>query len=692
MDRRFSLRFESGERRGETIPIPPSGLTVGRKPGNSLQILDNSVSGQHAEIVVDGEGVLVRDVGSTNGTRVGNERVLEARLENGDHVLFGNVRLVFADGQSAASGDDDEIRLEDDAPPAKPAPLPARPRTIVPAPVARPAADPDALPRTVTVPALAAQPTQAGEALDRVSVEIVEKSKKRSLGAPIALAAIVLAGGAAAWFFLGRSKGGGESTRPVEHVAGDLLDPAGSFEGDERTWVAADNAPGTFLTTAAARRTGAQGIEAGLGANEWALVRSTVLRAGVDRELTAKAWFETRGDVEALLGVEFDVPSASDAPAPAPITAWAPLVHGASEWKAVEVHAPVPPGYSSARAVLLARSVGANGGGKVRVDDVSVVESASPAKPAASIESTGLFLHGDPPRSAHLFRVDRVLVSGLELTSADAAPGRDGIALAAKVDGPRIVVTGSGHADVLALRAESPLARGGIATIAGDGYRTHGGEFQRDGVESVLLGRGRDLVRLRFEKPCSVRGEPAGSALRIVAKLGDAPPSVSLQLDFTAEKTAAEDLAHDARNAEKQGALGAALASWRALLDRYPYEQALVDEAEATRARLSSAGLQELRDVRADLERARFFQLAQIFQSCRDRATSVGARYAGSEVEAEAKGLAQEAETDLAQADADHTTNERKRLTAMLAVLEAQKADGLASELRARLAKLEGGR
>jgi pSer/pThr/pTyr-binding forkhead associated (FHA) protein len=80
MQHRYSLRFESGERKGESIPITGAGLTVGRKPGNTLQILDNSVSGSHAELVIEPEGVLLRDTGSTNGTRVGTTRVIEQKL------------------------------------------------------------------------------------------------------------------------------------------------------------------------------------------------------------------------------------------------------------------------------------------------------------------------------------------------------------------------------------------------------------------------------------------------------------------------------------------------------------------------------------------------------------------------------------------------------------------------------------
>ena len=104
MEHRYSLRFETGERAGETIPVQGKGFTVGRKPGHALQILDNSVSGKHAEILVDDRGALLRDLGSTNGTRVGAERVLETRLSHGDRITFGNIQMVFLDAARAETG------------------------------------------------------------------------------------------------------------------------------------------------------------------------------------------------------------------------------------------------------------------------------------------------------------------------------------------------------------------------------------------------------------------------------------------------------------------------------------------------------------------------------------------------------------------------------------------------------------
>jgi len=100
MQTRYSLRFESGDKKGETVAIPATGLTIGRKEGNGLRIADASVSGNHARLSIDAEGVKITDLGSTNGTRVGTARVTESRLQAGDTLYLGNVKFeVVATGE-----------------------------------------------------------------------------------------------------------------------------------------------------------------------------------------------------------------------------------------------------------------------------------------------------------------------------------------------------------------------------------------------------------------------------------------------------------------------------------------------------------------------------------------------------------------------------------------------------------------
>ena len=68
---------------------------VGREVGATVRIDEPLVSRTHAEIVRRGECYVVRDLGSTNSTRVNGEIVSECKLHPGDEVRFGRARCVF---------------------------------------------------------------------------------------------------------------------------------------------------------------------------------------------------------------------------------------------------------------------------------------------------------------------------------------------------------------------------------------------------------------------------------------------------------------------------------------------------------------------------------------------------------------------------------------------------------------------
>ncbi len=69
--------------------------TLGRGLDNDVVIADASVSRHHATIERRNDGFALRDLGSSNGTWVGGERITEAHLTDGDSVRFGDVALTF---------------------------------------------------------------------------------------------------------------------------------------------------------------------------------------------------------------------------------------------------------------------------------------------------------------------------------------------------------------------------------------------------------------------------------------------------------------------------------------------------------------------------------------------------------------------------------------------------------------------
>jgi DNA-binding NtrC family response regulator len=58
-------------------------ITLGTGRGLGLRLTDRAVSSRHCELLVDEQGVLVRDLGSKNGLYVGGARVPHARLDAG---------------------------------------------------------------------------------------------------------------------------------------------------------------------------------------------------------------------------------------------------------------------------------------------------------------------------------------------------------------------------------------------------------------------------------------------------------------------------------------------------------------------------------------------------------------------------------------------------------------------------------
>ena len=73
--------------------LEPGFNTLGRNPTNDYRVHDSTVSSFHCEIVLSDDSVLVRDLGSTNGTFIDNQPVHEAHLEPGQVLRLGSAEL-----------------------------------------------------------------------------------------------------------------------------------------------------------------------------------------------------------------------------------------------------------------------------------------------------------------------------------------------------------------------------------------------------------------------------------------------------------------------------------------------------------------------------------------------------------------------------------------------------------------------
>lgn len=87
----FTLHIHVAGSPPQAVILEGGRYPVGRGPDNSVRIEIPSVSDSHAEFVVDESGALwLRDLGSTNGTSVNGQPVVEAALKPGDSVKLGD--------------------------------------------------------------------------------------------------------------------------------------------------------------------------------------------------------------------------------------------------------------------------------------------------------------------------------------------------------------------------------------------------------------------------------------------------------------------------------------------------------------------------------------------------------------------------------------------------------------------------
>lgn len=77
-------------------------LVVGRDGEEAdIRVDEPLVSRAHARLEPQDGGYVVKDLGSTNYTRVNGEVVTERRLQHGDEVRFARARCVFLAGPLA---------------------------------------------------------------------------------------------------------------------------------------------------------------------------------------------------------------------------------------------------------------------------------------------------------------------------------------------------------------------------------------------------------------------------------------------------------------------------------------------------------------------------------------------------------------------------------------------------------------
>ncbi len=98
-----------GSELGKKYNLNSSSLVIGRSSKCDIQIDQESISRNHSKIVNTGKSILVRDLGSTNGTYVNDEPIDEYVMRDGDLIKIGRTIFKFLTGGNIENAYHEEI-------------------------------------------------------------------------------------------------------------------------------------------------------------------------------------------------------------------------------------------------------------------------------------------------------------------------------------------------------------------------------------------------------------------------------------------------------------------------------------------------------------------------------------------------------------------------------------------------------
>jgi diguanylate cyclase (GGDEF)-like protein len=94
---------------GKKFNLNQPSLTLGRSSKSDVQVDQESVSRSHAKIINTGKTIILRDLGSTNGTYVNDELIDEYVLRDGDFIKIGRTIFKFLSGNNIENAYHEEI-------------------------------------------------------------------------------------------------------------------------------------------------------------------------------------------------------------------------------------------------------------------------------------------------------------------------------------------------------------------------------------------------------------------------------------------------------------------------------------------------------------------------------------------------------------------------------------------------------
>lgn len=93
-----------GPNAGARYLLDRDATTIGRHPDADVFLDDVTVSRRHVEVLRTLDAVVLKDLGSLNGTYVAGERVDEQALTTGDEVQIGRFKLLYVGAEATGHG------------------------------------------------------------------------------------------------------------------------------------------------------------------------------------------------------------------------------------------------------------------------------------------------------------------------------------------------------------------------------------------------------------------------------------------------------------------------------------------------------------------------------------------------------------------------------------------------------------
>ena len=87
---------------GRSHELNADRTTIGRIEDNAFQIAEQSISSHHCEVLLRGNDVVIKDLDSTNGTFINDEKITEGVLKPGQTLRLGQVELRLETGTTGA--------------------------------------------------------------------------------------------------------------------------------------------------------------------------------------------------------------------------------------------------------------------------------------------------------------------------------------------------------------------------------------------------------------------------------------------------------------------------------------------------------------------------------------------------------------------------------------------------------------